>query len=174
LLAKPDLAGYTTHMNFKPLTFLVALVVGLGAVSCTREDEVEKPKLNADGTASLAGSSAPKIRDVSTDTTFMSFVGRLRSAVGKRDRAALANMMTESFGYSINPVQMGPGAFDYWDANNLWPELELVVKDRWQPLGQYMVSPLEFALDPEGFRASRAGCVLVGGSWKFAYFVRGE
>lgn len=156
------------------LLFLVVLSLSLAVVGCKNTEEEEEPDPNPDGTVPLTSPTAPRMDDASGDATFMSFVGRLRKAIGNRDRELLRTMMTDNFGYSLNPLLTGPGAFDYWDRNNLWTELELVARDRWQPLGNYMVTPVEFALVPENYRSYRAGATLVNGSWRFAYFVTGE
>ncbi len=154
---------------------VVALALLLSLAGCkSTEDEIPTDPPGPEGTVPLSSPQAPRREDVSGDTTFMSFAGRLRQAVARRDRQMLSSMMTENFGYSMNPVLMGPGVFDYWDQYNLWPELELVVRERWQPLGNYMVTPLEFALEPESYTSSRAGAILVNGSWRFAYFVTGQ
>jgi len=152
-----------------PLFMFTLLLAG-----CKTTEDEELPEPSPDGTVSLANPQAPQMDDASGDTTFMSFAGRLRRAIANRDREMLSDMMTPNFGYSIQPLLSGPGVFDYWDANNLWPELELVVKDRWQPLGNYMVAPIEFSMNPETYRASRAGATLINGSWRFAYFVSGN
>ncbi len=48
--------------------------------------------------------------------------------------------------------------------------LQLVLGERWVPKGNFMVSPPEFATDPN-YHGYRAGIANVNGSWKFAYFV---
>ena len=84
----------------------------------------------------------------------------------------LASMMTPDFGYRLDPLGEGPGVFEYWDQNDIWKELSLVLKDPFVPNGQDMVAPPQFASDAQ-YRGYRAGMALVNGSWKFAYFVTG-
>ena len=82
--------------------------------------------------------------------------------------------MTTDFGYRIEPLGEGKGVFEYWDQNNVWPELELIVKERFVPNGEkYMVAPAEFVTNPDRYSGYRAGLRLENGSWKFAYFVTG-
>ncbi len=52
-------------------------------------------------------------RDQSSDTDFLAFVGRLRKAVAAHDVNTLASMMTEDFGYRLNPIGSGDGVFKY-------------------------------------------------------------
>lgn len=117
--------------------------------------------------------AAASIPDQTDDVSFQSFIGRLRQAVNNEDAFALAPMMTENFGYRLEPLGEGAGVFQYWDENNLWPELQLVVAETWKPLGNFMVTPPEFAANPTGYTGFRAGVVMVHGSWRFAYFVDG-
>ena len=63
--------------------------------------------------------------------------------------------------------------FAYWDQKNIWPELELVLKERFIPNENYMVAPAEFALGTSSYTGYRAGIKLENGGWKFAYFVAG-
>ncbi len=118
----------------------------------------------------------PNIPDQSGDVAFQSFLGRLRRAVAARDLPAVAEMMTPEFGYLLEPTANDPGSgkgvFAYWDQNNVWPELELVLRERFVPYGSYMVAPPEFALQEGNYRGYRAGMQLVSGGWKFAYFAR--
>ncbi len=55
---------------------------------------------------------------------FKRLSARLRKAVSQRDIATLKSMMTEDFGYKLDPAMSGPGVFQYWDQENLWPELD--------------------------------------------------
>ena len=89
------------------------------------------------------------------------------------DTDALASMMTSDFGYRLDPPGEGDGVFAYWDQNNIWPELELVLKERFIPKGGYMVAPPEFIINPSAYNGYRAGVRLENGGWKFAYFVSG-
>ncbi len=115
---------------------------------------------------------AKPLKDQSSDTTFQAFVGRLRIAVAKRDRAMLESVMAPSFGYRWDVTSpMPPDAvFAYWDEQNLWPELSGILRERFMAEGLYMVAPPP----DDQYRGYRAGLRVVGGSWKFAYFVSGE
>lgn len=104
---------------------------------------------------------------------FQAFLGRLRKAVHEHDMATIASMMTADFGYRLDPPGEGQGVFAYWDENNLWPELELIMKERFVPKEDYMVSPAEFLTNPDNYNGYRAGIRMENGSWKFAYFVSG-
>jgi len=114
-----------------------------------------------------------KMKDQSKDQTFQAFLGRLRTAVAKRDRAMLPSMMTGDFGYRWDNPPANESVFDYWDQQNLWPELSKVLQQKFEPNDLYMVAPREVIIDPQ-YPGYRAGMRLVGGSWKFAYFVPGE
>ena len=114
----------------------------------------------------------PPGKDLSGDVSFQSFIGRVRKAVAKHDMQMLASMMTQNFGYRLEPVGEGAGVFQYWDENNLWDELQSVLSERFVPNGPYMVVPPQFAADP-AYHGYRAGFIIVNGSWKFAYFVSG-
>ena len=121
---------------------------------------------------------APTLRDQNGDTAFLAFVGRLRRAVAAHDAEAVAAMMTPDFGYLLEPTAEdtgeGRGVFAYWDRANVWPELQLVLNERFVPSGNsYMVAPPEFAAEAENYHGFRAGLQLVNGGWKFAYFVKG-
>ena len=121
----------------------------------------------------------------SDDVDFQAFVGRLRKAVANRDRETLKSMMTENFGYKyeppmegIEPNENGPGAFQYWEQENLWPELEGILSERFvkkKTSGgpEFMVAPPQFADASLNYDGYRAGIIRVKGSWKFAYFVNG-
>jgi hypothetical protein len=111
-------------------------------------------------------------RDQAQDVSFQAFVSRLRQAVARRDAQTIASMMTPNFGYQLDPPLEGPGVFEYWDKNALWPELELLLSEPFVPLERYMVAPAQFATDPN-YSGFRAGIIQTRGSWKFAYFVKG-
>src|SRR5207249_7178785 len=64
-----------------------------------------------------------------TDVDFDAFISRLRKAVTAHDMNTIATMMTPDFGYSLNPERSGEGVFQYWDENNLWPELEGILSE---------------------------------------------
>lgn len=139
---------------------LAALSLSLLLTSCKTTEEKE------DTVAAPTGS----LRDQSGDTSFQAFVSRLRKAAAKRDIQMLANMMTPDFGYSWAPGGEGPGVFDYWNKQNLWPELNLILREPFVLSGDFMVAPPEVGTDPD-YNGYRAGLRLVNGSWRFAYFV---
>ena len=107
------------------------------------------------------------------DVDFQAFVGRLRKAVVKRDLETLKSMMTDDFGYKLEPPMSGAGVFQYLDQENLWPELEGILSERFVKKGAFMVSPPQFADPSLNYDGYRAGITRVRGSWKFAYFVNG-
>ncbi len=144
-------------LRFIPLAAL-ALTALLLFPGCQSADKKKKEAAAADG---------PTMPDQSGDVSFQSFLGRLRTAVSKRDAPVLASMMTPNFGYDLEKDLSGPGVFQYWDDNGLWEELNLVVTEKWVPYKDYMVAP-----NP-GTEGYHAGVTLVGGSWKFVYFVKG-
>lgn len=123
------------------------------------------------GAAKKPGSKKPTEQNNEVD--FQAFVERLRKAVAARDMNAIAGMMTPDFGYSLNPVKSGPGVFQFWDENNLWPELEGILNDKFAKKGDFWVSPAQFADESLNYDGYRAGIRRVNGSWKFAYFVNG-
>jgi hypothetical protein len=107
------------------------------------------------------------------DVDFQAFVGRLRKAVAKRDTETLKSMMTDDFGYKLEPPMAGPGVFQYWEQENLWPELDGILSERFVKKGNYMVAPPQFADPSLNYDGYRIGITRVRGSWKFAYFVNG-
>jgi hypothetical protein len=116
----------------------------------------------------------PKTADAGNDVSFQAFIGRLRKATAARDTQTMASMMTPDFGYQLDPPKQGEGVFQFWDEKGLWPELQAVLAERFVPKagpeGNYMVAPVQFAVDPD-FHGYRAGIGMINGSWKFAYFV---
>ncbi|HEY2343733.1 MAG TPA: hypothetical protein VGH90_11905, partial [Chthoniobacteraceae bacterium] len=114
-----------------------------------------------------------KIRDMSGDVAFQGFVGRLRIAVAKHDRAMLTSMMTSDFGYRWDQGPPGETPFDYWDQHQSWGQLEHVLEQHFVPYSNYMVAPPEFAL-ADLFTDYRVGLRLENGGWRFAYFVNGQ
>jgi len=138
------------------LTGLLVLAMG-GCASLKKKPKIQKPP----------GTDMP---DQSGDTAFQAFQSRLRKAVAKRDIATLAPMMAPNFGYSWEPGGEGAGVFDYWNRNNLWPELELVLREKFVPSGNFMVAPPEVTFDPD-YKGYRAGLQLVNGAWRFGFFV---
>jgi len=141
------------------LTGVLALSMG-GLTGCSSFKK--KPKIVKPSTHDMA--------DQSGDTSFRAFQNRLRKAVAKRDLPMLSSMMPTNFGYSWEAGGEGAGVFEYWDRNNLWPELELVLRERFVPSGNYMVAPAEVTFNPD-YKGYRAGLQLVNGGWRFVYFV---
>ena len=123
--------------------------------------------------AELKKKAKANLREESTDVDFQAFVGRLRKAVAKRDVETIKSMMTEDFGYKLEPPMSGPGVFQYWEQDNLWPELDGVLSERFVKKGAFMVSPPQFADPSLNYDGYRIGITRVRGSWKFAYFVNG-
>ena len=159
-----------------PVRCAAALFLLVSGCKTTPDDEKPKPA------ASTADKPKPKkpvttMRDQSDDVSFQAFLGRLRAAVAVKDTKAIAGMMTNNFGCHINPDLEGEGVFAYWDQNNVWPELQLVVREPFVPFGDlrdgFMVAPREFA-SASNYTGYRAGIQLVNGSWKFSYFVNGS
>ena len=123
--------------------------------------------------AELKKKAKANLREESTDVDFQAFVGRLRKAVAKRDVETIKSMMTEDFGYKLEPPMSGPGVFQYWEQDNLWPELDGILSERFVKKGAFMVSPPQFADPSLNYDGYRVGITRVRGSWKFAYFVNG-
>lgn len=158
-------------------TVLLALLTGC-------PNEADRPKPDTAAATRKPDAPTPKkkppvttLRDQNGDTAFLGFVGRLRRAVAAHDAEAVAGMMTADFGYLLEATPEdsgeGKGVFAYWDRANVWPELQLVLNERFVPSGSaYMVAPPEFAAE-ETYHGYRAGLQLVNGGWKFAYFVKG-
>ncbi len=136
---------------------LVALLLAGCETPYKKKDEEEKKPL----------------KDVAGDQSFQAFNGRLRTAVAKKDLPMLASMMTADFGYRWDPAPASETVFTYWDEHGIWPELEAVLKEQFVNVDAYMVSPPQFASDPN-YNGYRAGMRTMKGSWKFAYFVPAE
>lgn len=113
------------------------------------------------------------LREENNDVDFQAFVGRLKQAVTAHDVNTLAGMMTEDFGYSINPVKSGDGVFKYWDENNLWPELEGILTEKFAKKDDFWVAPPQWADPTLNYDGYRVGIKRIKGSWKFVYFVNG-
>jgi len=123
--------------------------------------------------AELKKKAKANLREESTDVDFQAFVGRLRKAVARRDQETLKSMMTDDFGYKLDPPMSGPGVFQYWEQENLWPELDGILSERFVKKGAFMVSPPQFADPSLNYDGYRIGITRIRGSWKFAYFVNG-
>ena len=146
----------------------ILLVLAIGLSGCQTPSQKEKAKK-----AALKKKAKVELREESSDVDFQAFVGRLRKAVAAHDVNTLASMMTPDFGYSLNPEKSGEGVFKYWDEQNLWPELDGILSEKFVKKGDYMVAPPQFADESLNYDGYRAGLRRVNGSWKFAYFVNG-
>ncbi len=151
----------------------ILLVVSLAfafVVGGCQTPEKKKEKLKQ---AELKKEAKADLREESSDVDFQAFLGRLRKAVAKRDVETLKSMMTDDFGYKLEPPMSGPGVFQYWEQENLWPELDGILSERFVKKGAFMVSPPQFADPSLNYDGYRIGIARVRGSWKFAYFVNG-
>jgi hypothetical protein len=146
----------------------VLLLLAIGLSGCQTPSQKEKEKK-----AALKKKTKAELREESSDVDFQAFVGRLRKAVAAHDMNTLAEMMTPDFGYSLNPEKSGEGVFKYWDEQNLWPELDGILSEKFVKKGGYMVAPPQFADESLNYDGYRVGLRRVNGSWKFAYFVNG-
>ena len=149
-------------------SILLLLTIGLGGCQTPSQKEKEKEKK-----AALTKKTKADLREESSDVDFQAFVGRLRKAVAAHDVNTLAGMMTADFGYSLNPEKSGEGVFKYWDEQNLWPELDGILSEKFAKKGDFMVAPPQFANESLNYDGYRAGLRRVNGSWKFVYFVNG-
>ena len=150
-------------MNFRVLTFLFSAALLAGC-----DSPKEKPAKTPDRSPVAKPESPAK--EESGDVAFQSFVSRLREAVAAHDLPTLASMMASDFGHRWDTAPQGESPFDYWDKNNLWPELQTVLSTRWTPHDGFMVAPPQMIHDPN-YPGFRAGVVMVDGSWRFSYFV---
>ena len=146
----------------------VLLLLALAIGGCKSPPKKEKTKAEQEKKAAKV-----KPGQESTDVDFDGFVSRLRKAVQAHDMNTIAQMMTADFGYSLNPERSGDGVFQYWDENNLWPEVEGILSEKFVKKQEYMVAPPQFADPSLNYDGYRAGIKRVNGSWKFAYFVNG-
>jgi hypothetical protein len=126
-----------------------------------------------DKKASVKKRAEADLREENNDVDFQAFVGRLKKAVSAHDVNTLAGLMTEDFGYGLNPEKSGDGVFKYWDENNLWPELEGILTEKFAKKGEFWVAPPQFADPTLNYDGYRVGIKRVKGSWKFVYFVNG-
>jgi hypothetical protein len=147
-------------------SILLVLVLALGG--CKTPSEKDKAK-----NAALKKKAKANLREESSDVDFQAFISRLRKAVSAHDMQTVATMMTPDFGYHYEPKMEGDGVFKYWDEQNLWPELEGILSEKFVKFKDYMVAPPQFADESLHYDGYRAGIRRVNGSWKFAYFVNG-
>jgi hypothetical protein len=111
------------------------------------------------------------LRNMAGDTSFQAFIGRLRTAVRKKDVPMVSSLMTADFGYTWDEsAQPSAQIFAYWDENNLWPVLADLLDRKFAAQELYMVSPAELVTDP-GYNGPRCGMRIASGSWRFAYFL---
>jgi len=148
------------------LTSLLALTLLCSACQ-TPEQKKEKTKQEA------PQKKAKAILRESEDVDFQAFVGHLRKAAANRDKETLKSMMTEDFGYKLEPPMSGSGVFQYWDQENLWPELDGILSEKFVKKEAFMVAPPQFADPSLNYDGYRVGITRVKGRWKFAYFVNG-
>ena len=147
---------------------VLALVLVLPVTSCKSTAKKEQTRKQ---TTKKTAKVSPAQEN--TDVDFDAFLVRLRKAVAARDMDTIASMMTPDFGYSLNPERSGEGVFKFWDENNIWPELQGVLAEKFVKKQDYMVAPPQFADPSLNYDGYRAGIRRVSGSWKFAYFVNG-
>jgi hypothetical protein len=145
----------------------VLLLLAITLTGCKSTSKTDKEKK-----AALSKKTKADLRE-DTDIDFEAFVGRLKKAVAAHDVTTLASMMTPDFGYSLKPERTGDGVFKYWDDQNLWPELDGILTEKFVKKGQYMVAPPQFADESLNYDGYRVGIRRINGSWKFVYFVNG-
>jgi hypothetical protein len=148
---------------------LTALLLSAFVFTGCQTPEQKKQKLKE---AALKKKTKANLRE-SGDVDFQAFISRLRKAVANRDVGTLKSMMTDDFGYKLEPAMSGSGVFQYWDQENLWLELDGILSEKFVKKGNFMVAPPQFADPSLNYDGYRAGITRVRGSWKFAYFVNG-
>src|SRR5437879_12089010 len=121
---------------------LVVFLAFAFVVGGCQTPEKKKEKLKQ---AELKKKAKADLREESSDVDFQAFLGRLRKAVAKRDVETLKSMMTDDFGYKLEPPMSGPGVFQYCEQENPWPELDGVLSERMVTKGEFMFSPPPFA-----------------------------
>jgi len=151
----------------KKIAFIFLLsALALGGCSAFKsKKDTKKPD--------VAKRAKADLREENNDVDFQAFVGRLKKAVAARDMNTIAGMMTPDFGYALKPDRSGDGVFKYWDENNLWPELEGILTEKFAKKGEYWVAPPQWADPTLNYDGYRVGIRRVSGSWKFVYFVNG-
>ena len=146
------------------LRLLLSVLLACSLAGCTTSPDKKK------AAEAKAKAEDEEALDAASDPDFLAFIGRLRQAVAQHDVDTIAPMMTQNFGYRLNPVGEGDGVFQYWDQQNIWPQLQSVLNGHFATKGNFFVTPPAFATDPN-FHGWRAGITNVNGTWKFAYFV---
>jgi hypothetical protein len=161
---KKPLALTRDHLYPKPMRFrfLLSLLVVAAFAGC------ESPYKKSD-----AEDKKEPLKNQVKDPTFLAFIGRLKIAVAKKDRAMIASMMTGDFGYRWDNPPPGETMFDYWDKHNLWGELGNILRSPFVAHDRYLVAPPQVMSDPS-YQGYRVGMRTVHGAWRFAYFVPGE
>ena len=164
-----------TDVSSMRVLIISLLALGFVFAGCQTPSQKEKTKQ-----AALKKKAKANLRETE-DVDFQAFVGRLRKAVAARDKETLKSMMTPNFGYNLEsgwdgfePARGGPGVFQYWEQENLWPELDGILSEKFVKYKGYMVAPPQFADASLSYDGYRAGVTRVNGSWKFAYFVNGQ
>jgi hypothetical protein len=159
---KPD----KDHPDMKKIAFLFLMcAIAFSGCELFKSKKDKKPDVSKRAKADL--------REENTDVDFQAFLGRLKKAIAAHDVNAVAGMMTEDFGYSLNPELSGDGVFKYWDEHGLWPELEGIMTERFVKKEDFWVAPPQFADPSLNYDGYRVGIRRVKGSWKFVYFVNG-
>jgi hypothetical protein len=161
------LAWYVHKLPAMRLIGSILLVLALALSGCKTPSK-DKAKNDA-----LKKKAKANLREESSDVDFQAFISRLRKAVSAHDMQTIASMMTPNFGYKIDPKMEGDGVFKYWDEQNLWPELDGILSEKFVKKDEFMVAPPQFADESLNYDGYRAGIRRVNGSWKFAYFVNG-
>ena len=150
------------------ILFTGVLALAFVFSSCqTPEQKKEKIKQ-----AALKKKAKADLRE-GQEVDLQAFISRLKKAVANRDTETLKSMMTDDFGYKLEPPMSGPGVFQYWEQENLWPELNGILQERVVKKGNFWVAPPQFADPSLNYDGYRIGITRVRGSWKFAYFVNG-
>ena len=145
-------------MKLRPLLLLL-LVLAVAACQAPykKKDEADKQPF----------------KDQSGDQGFQAFLGRLRQAVARKDHTMLMSMLAPDFGYRWDTPPVGETPFIYWDQHDLWGDLSTTLREPFVPYERYMVAP-PAAVNDANYKGYRVGLRIVGGSWKFGYFVPTE
>ena len=157
-LATGVVAGDSAEMRISSGLVVMLFILQVGCAAPYAKKDQEDKKL---------------LKGQAEDPTFLAFLGRLRWAVGQRDRAVLSEMMTADFGYRWDTGVAGETPFGYWDQHQLWGELGMTLKGKFVAHEHFMVTPPAVVSDPS-YQGWRVGMRNVNGAWKFGYFVPGE